>query len=139
MWQVLPSEPSNQHASYRYHIRGHQGNSRKRQHSIERRSAANVDEGDDDREDHSEDDGVERDVPSRMNLLNSQRQIKHFILSRLTAPSQEENGRPLSRANANVCREVDAIALMVIMMRRNKITTVMPVVPPRLPVACLKT
>lgn len=53
----------------------------------------------------------------------------------LTAPSHLENGRPLSRAKANVCRDVDASELIVIMVRSTSTTIVRPVVAPMEPVA----
>jgi hypothetical protein len=48
---------------------------------------------------------------------------------RLTVPSQREKGSPLSRAKAKVCREVEAIELIVIMMSKISITTTMIVAP----------
>lgn len=44
-------------------------------------------------------------------------------------PSQREKGSPLSRAKAKVCREVEAIELIVIMMSKISITTTMIVDP----------
>ena len=41
----------------------------------------------------------------------------------LTAPSQAEKGRPLSRAKANVCRDADAMQLIVIMKNKRRMTT----------------
>lgn len=40
-----------------------------------------------------------------------------------TAPSQLEKGRPLSRAKANVCRDADAVQLMLIMKNKRRMTT----------------
>ena len=57
----------------------------------------------------------------------------------LTVPSHLEKGRPSSRANANIWRELDAKALIVIMTRRTRTTLTKPVVPPTLSVAFWKT
>lgn len=57
----------------------------------------------------------------------------------LTVPSHLENGRPSSRAKANIWRELEAKALMVIMTRRTRTTLTKPVVPPTLSVAFWKT
>ena len=40
-----------------------------------------------------------------------------------TAPSQLEKGRPLSRAKANVCRDADAVELIVIMKNKRRMAT----------------
>ena len=53
----------------------------------------------------------------------------------LTVPSHLENGRPSSRANANIWRELEAKALMVIITKRMRTTLTKPVVPPTLSVA----
>jgi hypothetical protein len=50
-----------------------------------------------------------------------------------------DNGKPSSRAKANICRELEARAVMVIMISRIRTTLTKPVVPPMLPVAFSKT
>jgi hypothetical protein len=57
----------------------------------------------------------------------------------LTVPSHLEKGKPSSRAKANIWRELEARALMVIMTSRIKMTLTNPVVPPMLSVAFWKT
>ena len=53
----------------------------------------------------------------------------------LTVPSQLEKGKPSSRANANIWRELEAKALMVIMTSKISTTLTKPVVPLTLSVA----
>jgi hypothetical protein len=60
-------------------------------------------------------------------------------MTTLTVPSHLEKGRPSSRANANIWRELEAKALMVIMTSKTRTTLTKPVVPPTLSVAFWKT
>jgi hypothetical protein len=57
----------------------------------------------------------------------------------LTVPNHLEKGKPSSRANANIWRELEAKALMVIMTSRISVTLTKPVVPPTLFVAFWNT
>lgn len=58
---------------------------------------------------------------------------------RLTVPSHLEKGKPSSRAKANIWRELDASALMVIITKRTSTMLTKPVVPPTLLVAFWNT
>jgi hypothetical protein len=57
----------------------------------------------------------------------------------LTVPNHLEKGKPSSRAKANIWRELEAKALMVIMTSRISMTLTKPVVPPTLFVAFWNT
>ena len=57
----------------------------------------------------------------------------------LAVPSQRENGSPLSLAKAKFCRDVDAMELIVIMMRSIRMTIVNTVAPAVESVAVWKT
>jgi hypothetical protein len=119
-----------------YRIRG------KRQHRIKRDGAANIDQRDDTDEDSRGDDSVGWHVEAWVNLERWQVVSKVRALQSersLTVPSHLEKGRPSSRAKANIWRELEAKALMVIMTSRIKTTLTKPVVPPTLSVAFWKT
>lgn len=68
-----------------------------------------------------------------------QQAADRMIHRALTVPSHFENGRPSSRAKANIWRELEARALMVIMTSKTRTTLTKPVVPPTLSVAFWKT
>lgn len=57
----------------------------------------------------------------------------------LTFAIQREKTIPLSLANAKVCRDVEAMQLVLMMSNSISITIVKPVAPPMLPVLCSKT
>jgi hypothetical protein len=67
------------------------------------------------------------------------RMRKRQLARALTVPSHLEKGRPSSRAKANIWRELEAKALMVIMTSKTRTTLTKPVVPPTLSVAFWKT
>lgn len=112
-------------------VGGEQADCGEREDGVESEGGANIDEGQENGDDKGNDDGVEGDVPRGRNLTRS---VLESALGRvctvgLTCEMTDENGTPLSRANAHNCREavaISAIQLEVSVKIRIAVITFVP-------------